>query len=247
VVPASLMANINIFRSPSLLSRLRGSLSDSAAITPSNSLTTVESLQKIPLLNSIYAETLRMYSQAYITRCSPHTDIPIGRWTLPRDEVTMVSTYTAHHSEEYWNTKGGQYPVGKFWAERFLIDPKDPMSGPLRKDIDIPSRKPFKDLAPNDEPVFSTQGLDGIWIPYGGKCLLTSLSLDSLTHRILGGYGACPGRIFAKKLILYLSALMATRYDVEVLPREIQMDTEKFGLGGQFPKGKVAFRIRQRE
>jgi hypothetical protein len=239
------MANIHIFRSPSLLSSVRDTLSDSAAIGPSNSLAIVEALQKIPLLNSVYAETLRMYSQAYITRCSPHNDIPLGRWTLPRNEVTMVSTYTAHHNEEYWNTKEGQYPVGKFWAERFLIDSNDPTSGPLRTDIDMSFRKPIKRLDPKSEPIFSTQGLDGIWIPYGGTCPHNS-SLKLFSYGTLGGYGACPGRIFAKKLILYLSALMATRYDIEVLSGTIQMDTEKFGLGGQFPKGKVSFRIKER-
>lgn len=222
------MANIHIFRSKSLLSRLRLSLADKTHISPANALSNIESLQKLPLLNSVYAEILRHYSQAYVTRCSPHNDVSLGKWTLPRNQVAMVSTYTAHHSEEYWNTKDGQHPVSDFWAERFLIDPKDPMSGPLRTDIEIPFRKAPKDLKPDDEPVFSTQGLDGIWIPYGG------------------GYGACPGRLFAKKLILYLSALMVTRYDVEVLPDIIEMDTEKFGLGGQFPRGKVGFRIRER-
>ncbi|KAF1346317.1 hypothetical protein EJ07DRAFT_160562, partial [Lizonia empirigonia] len=168
VVPASLMANIHIFRSTSLLSRLRLSLADKTHISPTNALSNIESLQKLPLLNSVYAETLRHYSQAYVTRCSPHNDVSLGEWTLPRNQVAMVSTYTAHHSEEYWNTKDGQHSVTDFWAERFLIDPKDPMSGPLRTDIDIPFRKAPKDLKPDDEPVFSTQGLDGIWIPYGG-------------------------------------------------------------------------------
>ncbi|KAF1345621.1 cytochrome P450 [Lizonia empirigonia] len=202
---------------------LMWTLADKTHISPTNALSNIESLQKLPLLNSVYAETLRHYSQAYVTRCSPHNDVSLGEWTLPRNQVAMVSTYTAHHSEEYWNTKDGQHSVTDFWAERFLIDPKDPMSGPLRTDIDIPFRKAPKDLKPDDEPVFSTQGLDGIWIPYGG------------------GYGACPGRLFAKKLILYLSALMVTRYDVEVLPDIIEMDTEKFGLGGQFPRERLAF------
>lgn len=114
------------------------------------------------------------------------------------------------------------------WAERFLIDPKDPLIGPLRSDIDVPHRRMFNILGSDDDPVFSSQGLEGVWIPYGG------------------GYSACLGRLFARKLILYLSALIASCYNVEVLSDIMEMDTKKFGLGGQFPKGGAPFRTRKR-
>jgi cytochrome P450 len=78
------------------------------------------------------------------------------------------------------------------------------------------------------EPFFSVQGLEGAWIPYGG------------------GYAACPGRHFAKRIILYTTALLVAAFEVEVLTDRLEMDDRCFGLGTQKPKHEVKFRIRRR-
>jgi hypothetical protein len=170
----------------------------------------------------------------------------------------MVNTYASHMDEGFWNTRGGKYPVDSFWAERFIIDPADAGSGPVRGDVQVQVQGGYKrPVAPvsggvqsgggggggddggekgqgqgegkeTQEPFFSVQGLEGAWIPYGG------------------GYAACPGRHFAKRIILYTTALLVAAFEVEVLTDRLEMDDRCFGLGTQKPKHKVKFRIRRR-
>ncbi len=144
--------------------------------------------------------------------------------------------------EAFWNTRGGQHPVKEFWAERFLIWPGDAGSGPVREEV-VDYKRPTTGVVDTvgsegwagemgreekGEPFFSVQGLEGAWIPYGG------------------GYAACPGRQFAKRVVLYTTALLVGAFEVEVLTPGLVMDDECFGLGTQKPKHEVKFRIRRR-
>jgi len=223
------MTSLHIFRNPALTTRLRSLLFSSGTVSPTTLLPDLTTLlhSTPPLLSSVYAETLRLHLQAYVTRSSPHADVIVGGWTLPRDKVCMVNTYAAHMDEGTWNTRGGRYPVGRFWEERFLVYPGDPGSGPLRRDGGgkQPDLVEEKDKG---EPTFSLEGLEGAWIPYGG------------------GYAACPGRHFAKRIILYTTALLVGGYDIEILTDRLEMDDSCFGLGTQKPKHEVPFRIRRR-
>ncbi|KAK4150898.1 cytochrome P450 [Chaetomidium leptoderma] len=235
VVPSSMMTALHIFRSPPLTTRLRTTLLTDNPITINpSSLTGINiNLDNIlhhqPLLSSIYAETLRLHLQAYVTRASPHRDVAIGRrWALPRGKVCMVNTYASHMDESFWNTRAGRHPVGEFWADRFLIDPLDEGSGPVRGDVGREVYTRPGEEEKEQKPFFSVQGLEGAWIPYGG------------------GYAACPGRQFAKRIILYTTALLVAAFDVEVLTERLVMDDRCFGLGTQKPRHAVKFRIRRR-
>ncbi|KAI0419434.1 hypothetical protein F5X98DRAFT_335114 [Xylaria grammica] len=137
----------------------------------------------------------------------------------------MVSSYVSHMDENFWNTRGGKYPVNSFWAERFLIDPPDPSSGPVRDNV--PSTVYQSPVAPKAEGpekgvFFSVKGLGGAWIPYGG------------------GHAACLGRHLAKRLILYTTCLLA------IATQQVVMDSPRFGLGVQRPKQPVRFRMRRK-
>lgn len=92
VVPACLMATIHISGSTSLLPRLPLNLPKKDAMMPFNAFSDVEYLQKLPLLISINAETLPRYLQGYVRRCSPHSEVRLGRWILPRNQISVVST-----------------------------------------------------------------------------------------------------------------------------------------------------------
>ncbi|OJZ81604.1 hypothetical protein ASPFODRAFT_75143 [Aspergillus luchuensis CBS 106.47] len=78
--------------------------------------------------------------------------------------------------------------------------------------------------------VFSTEMAKGAWMPYGG------------------GFHICPGRYFAKTMIILGVALMTTMYDCEVLAGEtnMRMSMRTFGFGTAGPVGKVPVRIRRR-
>jgi len=75
---------------------------------------------------------------------------------------------------------------------------------------------------------FSLSGLEAQWIPFGG------------------GSSACPGRIFAKRVILYTCVYFVSQFDLSVPSSTWEMDSSAFGLGTQKPKHKIPFTIRRR-
>lgn len=167
VVPSSLTLALHIFRDESLLSTIRQSLAE--AIEPGARIQfELKMLEKQPLLLSMYAETLRFGVQIHVPRCSPHQDLTIGKIRIPGNKLILMSTWLAHTDEEVWNTKGGNFPLGTFWARRFLIDPKDPLSGPTKTKRVVCTTTAIENRV-NEEPRYSTEGLEGAWIPYGGK------------------------------------------------------------------------------
>ncbi|KAI3322050.1 hypothetical protein HD806DRAFT_536520 [Xylariaceae sp. AK1471] len=169
VVPSSMTLALQVFRSQSTLCTLKTSLSRLS------SPPTTEELESIPLLLSMHAETLRFGVQIHIPRSAPYHDLHIGSVTIPRNKLIMANTWIMQTDEAIWNTKNGQQPLDEYWAERFLIDPSDETSGPTRK-----GAKHSPELAKMNSKYFSTDALEGAWIPYGG------------------GQHACPGRLLAK-------------------------------------------------
>ena len=150
----------------------------------------------------------------------------INECILPRDEIVLIATIPSHIDTKIWNIgKAGEHPLDQFWAERFLVYPGDPTSGPK-------TNKYHQVLDPSErgKPRFSLNGLGGIWIPYGG------------------GFRACPGRRFAKREILMTLAVMVTMFDVEIdKTKPLRIDRRANGLGAQRPKTSIPFRIRRRK
>ena len=177
------MVVLEIFKDQTLLSRLRNSLRGAIKLTPELSFN-MKAIEENPLLLSVYSESMRRLLTVYITRCAPEYDLKINTWLLPRDKVMMVNTYPAHMDAEVWNTNNGAYPLNTFWAERFLVYPNDPTSGPLRKDLHDPLAAPSerKDDENIEEPRFSLDGLNGSFIPFGGEFshLYPSLAPNSI-------------------------------------------------------------------
>jgi hypothetical protein len=180
---------MHIFRDPSTLQRIRASL-DAAFPTPQDLLRSdPKHLLKQPLLCSVFAETLRLYVKVFFAFSSPHQDVSLGRYRLPRAQLGLWNSDLPHMDEQFWNTRGGKFPVTEFWAERFLVDERDPESGPVRPDVrEREGRTWTKGEEGGVEGTvrFSTEGLDGSWVPYGGEFyLLLSLFCDVPRHRML--------------------------------------------------------------
>ncbi|KAF2675666.1 cytochrome P450 [Lentithecium fluviatile CBS 122367] len=242
VVPAAMMSVLHIWNDKDLLARVQYEL---ARKMPSSDVAAVSipgidmsSLDKLPILNSVYAETLRCYVQAFITRGSAESDIPIGAWWLPKSGIAMVSSHIRHTDETFWNTMDGKRPVNQFWADRFLVFKHNMSSGPIqqpvrhRMGLDNKRRRgTVKSLKKSekhgDDMHCDMRGLEGSWIPYGG------------------GFGACPGRILTKKIMIWFTAHMITHYEVEILTKSWEMDNSRYGFGMQKPKQRVAFRMRK--
>lgn len=197
----------------------------------------IDMLCSRPLLQSIYAETLRLRVALFVTRTPENEAFSLGEWKLPPDETVVLSSRTGAMNPHVWNagTPVNPHPLDTFWADRFLIYPNDPMSGPARKDVVLVednhggSTPEVKSL--ETEPRFSLEGVAGGWIPYGG------------------GQRMCPGRHFAKQEIIGTLALLLTHYEIEL--REPtngvpECDMRFFPFGGLPPTKEIPFRMRRR-
>ncbi|KAI0806446.1 cytochrome P450 [Xylaria sp. FL0064] len=228
--PAAFLATWHIFKDRSLLSRIRSDLKDHLGTKPLRDVD-LKVLLKIPLLESIYAEVLRLYTNIYVMVSSPQDDVTLGRWKLPRNSIALLNSSVSHRDAQFWNTRGGTHPVESFWADRFLTDPHDKNSGPINPAI-RGEKKPGVTRPSNysDEkpPFYSTDGLEASWFPYGG------------------GYSICPGRHLAKSVIIFIFTILATEFDIEFLTDSLVLDKWRFGLGISTPTNKVPVRIRRR-
>ena len=215
------------FSDPSLLARVRQEVEKCIFQTGSGKHRfEIKKLGRNPLLQSIYAETLRLRIAAFIMRSPERENMKINEWTVPKDDIVLIATTPAHMDGKVWNTgKINEHPIHRFWADRFLIYPGDPCSGPVKRT----SHQETSKLLEGNDAVFSLDGLEGSWIPYGG------------------GFRACPGRHFAKREILMTVAVMVTLFDIEIDgSRALQTDPRVNGLGAQRPKNPIPFRIRKR-
>lgn len=192
-------------------------------------------LGNAPLLQSIYAETLRLRTSILVTRMPEHDDFQLGDWIFPKHDIVAVSSQVAHRDKEVWSSGSATdtHPLEEFWPERFLIYPNIPGSGPLRnaKAQRVAVSKPGLQGSTEEKPKFSVDGLAGAWIPYGG------------------GQTLCPGRHYAKQEMLLTFAIWATVFDIEIMNevgKQTDADMRYFGLGVLPPKGKTPFRIRRR-
>jgi hypothetical protein len=164
------MAIYHTITDAKLLSRVRSELQgvrEDGCLT----LCDLQQILKLPLLSSVYAETLRLYDKAFIFVASPSMDTPLGDWKFPKGAMGMLNSDICHMDNTFWNTKDGLHPVDKFWAERFLWDPSDALSGPLdakvRRKLGI---EEDEQGSKDGTPIFSTKGCEGVWVPYGGRC-----------------------------------------------------------------------------
>ena len=204
----------------------------------------VESLCSMPILQSMYAETLRLYTSLFALRSAPHRSLDICNFTILKDELVAVDSRVAAMDSSLWNTGSAvgstttstseePHPLGQFWAERFIQYPADPKSGPLRfNPSQAEAHKPAV-LSAENGPRFTLDGLAGAWLPYGG------------------GNRQCPGRNFAKQEIILGFSILFSMLEIELVgadkARPRQPDLKYYGLGTLPPGERVPFRMRRRE
>ncbi len=231
------------------MARLRAEIDEATGITADQESFNVNELCNKPLIQSAYAETLRLRIGIVIARTPEFEPFHLGRWLIPKDMMMLLFSRTAALNKDVWSTggDGDPHPLEEFWAERFLVYPDKPDSGPLRKPRSAvrqqqqqqqqqeqqqqqPQLYQEQEGAAPAGPRFSMSGLSGAWIPYGG------------------GQRMCPGRHFAKQEIITTFAMLMSKYEIELLPavRPPKPDMRFYPLGGLPPDTNVPVRIRRR-
>lgn len=224
-----------VFARPDLLSRVR----DIAQSVHDTSLEESESfkLGNNPFLQSIFAEVTRLRVVGMLPRVVTSDDFKLGEWFIPRRSFLGVPSRTGAMNRDIWNTgaEENDHPLDKFWDERFLIYPDKPNSGPLRNQQKLRKESSSSSTTSgpaSNEPIFSLDGLEGAYLPFGG------------------GTKICPGRQFARQEVLSTLSKLVLKYDIELkMPHsdwEPKMDYNYFPMGTLPPAEKVPFRIRRR-
>jgi cytochrome P450 len=228
---------LEVLQRPELLDRVRAEIAPHmAGFSGDKPLEIdIDGLCQGHLVQSIYAEVLRAHNGTVVARVPEVSTFSIAGWVFPKDNPILVSTFDTARVSSVWNqgTPSNPHPVDEFWPERFIVDPKDPLSGPVLPDLRAQSREASHvetDTKPS-EPYFSLEGTTGSWVPYGG------------------GSRMCPGRHFAKKELIVTMAIFLTAFDIELAPRDgwIQDDMTYFMFGVMHPKGPISARIRRRK
>lgn len=223
-IPASFSMLTEVIRDASLLSRVRTIVEKHRLDSPPGTLDfDFEKLCSDPLLQSIYAETLRLRVASFIFRGPERTDFRLKQWLIPKDAVILISGYAAQMDKEAWEGSD-RHPVEEFYAGRFLQYPKNDATDQNGGGV---SEETLGSQSPN----FSLEGRASNWIPYGG------------------GQRMCPGRHFNKLEMISSLAIMLTLFDIELIDRNgniPESDMNGYGFGALWPKGKTPVRIRNR-
>ncbi|KAK4208221.1 cytochrome P450 [Rhypophila decipiens] len=219
VVPASFWYIFEALKSPKVRSQMNKEV---ALSSHGGQEINIDKLLTQPLLQSTYAEVLRLYVVTFLTRTVESPDnhgLNIGGYSIPNGKHIVVPSNISSYNAEVWTRTRPETtmakPLTEFDAERFLTQN---------------SPRPSEDTGSSNAKPFSMKGLTNLWLPYGG------------------GDCICPGRFFAKGQMLLTYALIFSHYDVELIDTTtaVQPDTRFAPFGSLPPASRVPFRIRKK-
>lgn len=188
----------------------------------------IPKLSSQPLLQSAFAETLRLRVATGVVRVSEHEPFKLAGYEIEQNHRLLVFTRPLALNSEAWVRAGRPptRPLEQFQAERFLVL-KTKSCGSKGNDTTQSS------ITNDDGLEFSLDGLAGCWFPFGG------------------GQRMCPGRHFAKQQIISAFALLFNDFDIELSPvvdtNKVLPDMRWIAVGGLPPVCKVPVRIRRRQ
>lgn len=119
---------IEILRRPEIHKRIKEEIStvmnrdvvlsqDSTNGASSRSAVDIQALKRLPLLNSIYLECLRLRSSVFVVRKLRNT-VDLDGYSLQAGNLILAPSYLAHKDPTVWSTP--EHPPEELWPERFM-------------------------------------------------------------------------------------------------------------------------------
>ncbi|KAF5265263.1 hypothetical protein FOXYS1_3916 [Fusarium oxysporum] len=114
-IPMTSWIIIEILRRPEIFIRIQ----EEVATVFDNDTKQVDivALKKLPLLNSVYLECLRLRSSVFVVR-KLRNSIELDGYTLKEGNLVLAPSYLAHNAPEVWSSSA--HPPEEFWPERFI-------------------------------------------------------------------------------------------------------------------------------
>lgn len=149
-VPQTAWAVMEVIKDRSLFQAVREEVDSVSVTDPKTGKPTfdVAKLVTLPLLQSIYVETLRMHVSINITR-EVMEPTELGGYHLSKGSLVQAPTQIGHREESVWGVEG--HPASEFWAERHIkyVEKQD------------------EDGKPQNVKEFSMTGRPSDFFPYG--------------------------------------------------------------------------------
>jgi len=113
---AACWAVIELFRDPELLAAVREEVKPCTSKDAEGRVSfDIDKLLRLPILQAVYAETLRQRMHFFLIRCPDRTDIKIRDWIIPKRKTALTLTTVEHYNPENWNTgPNNEHPVDQF-------------------------------------------------------------------------------------------------------------------------------------
>lgn len=115
-----------IYRNPELLHDIRKEAAVCITFrSPDAVHFDTDALMHQPLLQAVFAETLRLRVHGFVPRY-PQKDLRVNEWIFPKDNIVLTCVTTAHMDEQFWSSadRGGR-PASEFFPGRFLSNKGD--------------------------------------------------------------------------------------------------------------------------
>jgi len=146
---------MHLLQSPSLLAAAREEATLTIEIHPTTGVRTINlaKLLSMPLLQAIFAETLRLHVAVTLSR-EIHQPVVFEGYTLPRGSYIQAFTGISHVEEETWGIPG--HPATEFWPARHLVTTTTTTTETRDEDGQTCERTEF-----------SLKGRGGTYFPFG--------------------------------------------------------------------------------
>ncbi|RYP64845.1 hypothetical protein DL769_006520 [Monosporascus sp. CRB-8-3] len=150
-IPMTTWSFMEVVKDPCLFKAVKEEVQEAFVSDPETGSRKLDKKKLIglPLLQSVYMETLRMHVSINVTRelTQPMT---MGGYRIETGSVVQAPSTIAHHDENIWGAD--EHPASEFWGWRHLkyVEEPDESGKTVRK------------------PEFTTAGRTSSFFPYGG-------------------------------------------------------------------------------